>query len=66
MPCRWPRAFRTLVHITKTNWAKELSMTRQPSSNPQHRVLRGQAVMPISGRSAGLEGKWSHLGRRRD
>ena len=40
-------------------------MTRQPSINPRHCVLRGEAVMPIDGQ-ASLEGKRSYLGRWRD
>ena len=41
-------------------------MTRQPSIDPQHRVLRGEAARPIDGQAASLEGKRPYLERRRD
>ena len=41
-------------------------MTRQPSTDRQHCVLRGQAVLPIVGRPADGEGMWSYQRRWRD
>ena len=41
-------------------------MTRQPSTHPQHRVLRGRAVLPLGSRPAGYHGMWPYQGRWRD
>lgn len=41
-------------------------MTRHPSINPQHRVLRGEAGTVIERQTARYEGMWPYLGRRRD
>ena len=43
---------------------KEHSMNRRPYS--QHRVVRGEAAMPVDMQPAPFEGKWSYQGRRRD
>ncbi len=41
-------------------------MTRQPSIEPQHRVLRGEAAAAIDRQAASLEGEPFSLERRRD
>ena len=66
MACRCPGVVRILIHVSKTESGKEPSMTWQPSSSPQHCVLRGEAAMPIDRQPASHKGKRSYLERRRD